>query len=573
MQLRQYLRIVTKRWWLIALLVVAATGSAVYIVSQRLPVYRSSVTLQLSPAPERNAFVFSVPERSKELALTYSIFLKTHTFADLVVKREGLAMTPEALIEAISARLIEDTPFFEITAVGASPENAQRLATIIANNFITENLTQQQQQQQARRSAGMDTMQLLLREKLERERQNYEALVTEFRQRIEQAQTQPPSTNRDQLIESMQTQLSGYEERLLKVMGDQVNLLPANGDSAIDTASIVEPAALPVRPINSSSNLQTVLFALLASLIAGIALAFGLEFLDYTVKGPEDLEEIFGKPVLGVFNRWQGGDAKQAEEGIVTLKEGNSALAEGFRVLRTNLYFTSVDRPLHSLVITSAGPGEGKTFVASNLAVAIAQTGKRVILVDADLRRPNVHRRFGLARMPGLGDLIIANGAAGPTGFQGYLQDGPVPGLRVLTCGIGMPNPAELLTFEHTAKIFEALEADADLVIYDTPPVLTVTDAAILAGRADAVLQVVKAGTTRRDLVLKTRDILQRVGGKVVGPALNMVHEHEIGYYYQYYYYHKYGYDEDGQARRKGGRGGNGRGRKAEAPPLTQGQA
>jgi len=413
---------------------------------------------------------------------------------------------------------------------------------------------------------------LLLRDKLERERQNYEALVTEYRMRIEQAQTQPPSTSRDRLVEGMQAQLSSYEERLLKVMGDQVSLLPSNDDSAIDTASIIAPASLPAQPINSGSNVQTVLFALLASLIAGVALAFGLEFLDYTVKGPDDLEEVFGKPVLGVFGRWQNGTTKHPEEGIVSLSEGSSALAEGFRALRTNLYFTSVDRPLHSLVITSAGPGEGKTFVACNLAVAIAQTGKRVILVDADLRRPNVHRRFGLARTPGLGDLIIANGAAGPTGFQNYVQEGPVPGLRVLACGISVPNPAELLTFEHTARILDALEADADLVIYDTPPVLTVSDAAILAGRADAVLQVVKAGATRRDLVVKTRDILQRVGGKVVGPALNMVSQREIGYYHEYYYYSRYSYDEKSRAKRKASRGGTGRGRSAEAP-LTQSQA
>ena len=561
MEIRQYIRIIIKRWWLIVLLALVATSTAAYNNYRRGPVYRSSVTLLLNPALDQSSMLTSASNRTSQLARTYALYLRTTAFADRVIQREGLNITPGTLVRSIDARIVDGTAYFEITASSKNPQDAQRLATVIANNFIAENLTQQQQLQAARRAASLDSVQILLRDKLERERQNYDAEVTALRASIDQIQSQPASTSRDQLLADAQEQLSQYEDRLLKVMTDQVTLQPAGSSSDINTVSIIEPAPLPLLPANSASNVQSVLYALVASLIVGVGLAFGLEYLDYTVRNPEELEGLCGKPVLAVFSREGNGNGAPFAQGIIALDDTRSALAEGFRVLRTNVSFSSAGQALHSLLITSACPGEGKSFVAANLAVVMAQAGKRVILVDADLRRPAVHRRFGLARTPGLGDLVLADNPADPATLQNYLQPGPVDNLRILTCGITTPNPAELLTFEHTHRILDALEALADIVIYDTPPALTVTDAVILAGRSDAILQVVHAGATRRDVVLRARDVLQRAGGRVLGPVLNMVGQGDVGYYHDYYYYGGHYSEPDSDGTRSGDRSGERAGR------------
>ena len=549
MEIRQYTRIIMKRWWLVVLLVLVATSTAAYYNHQRGPIYRSTVTLLLSPPLGQNTLLATASDHTSQLAKTYALYLKTAAFADLVIQREGLNMTPEVLVNSIDAHMVEDTAYFEITASSKNPQDAQRLATVIANNFMAENLAQQQQQQETRRAASLDSVQTLLRDKLERERQNYEAQVAALRASVAQIQDQPASASRDALLATVQEQLSQYEDRLLKVMTDQVTLQPAASSSDITTVSIVEPAPLPLRPANSAANVRSVLFALVAALVVGVTLAFGLEYLDYTVRSPEELEGVYGKPVLAVFSQQSNGDVAGVAQSIAALKDTRSAIVEGFRVLRTNLSFSSAGQALRSLLITSAGPGEGKTFVATNLAVVMAQAGKKVILVDADLRRPSVHKRFGLSRTPGLGDLVLADNPTDPATLQNYLQPGPVDNLRILTCGITTPNPAELLSFEHTHRILDALEALADIVIYDTPPALTVTDAVILTGRSDAILQVVRSGVTRRDLALRSRDLLQRTGGKVLGPVLNMVRQGDVGYYHNYYYYGYYG-DSDSTGNR-----------------------
>jgi non-specific protein-tyrosine kinase len=554
-----------KRWWLILLIVLVGAGSAAYFNAtiREAPIYRSTVTLLLNPALGQGALVSSsLSERTNQLAVTYSRYLKTQAFADIVIKREGLTISPRQLVQSIDARILEGISFFEINAIANTPQDAQLLATVIANNFIAQNLAQQREQQAARRVANTDDMQMVLREKLERERQYYEERVTALREQIAQISTQPASAARDATLVDIQEQLSQYEDRLLKTMTQQVALQPASANEDINTVSVIQPASLPDAPINQTNKVRNLLFAGLASLLVGVALAFLLEYMDYTVKSPEELEEAYSKPVLGVFNRLPTRQNGDGAESLVALEKEHSALGEAFRVLRTNLSFSSAGRQWRSLVITSAGPGEGKTFVAANLAVVMAQAGKRVILVDCDLRRPAVHQRFSMARTPGFGDLLLAEDAAQPETFRPYLQAGPVEGLRILTCGITTPNPSELLSFEHTQRLLDALEADADIVIYDTPPALTVTDAVVLSARSQAVVQVVQAGSTRRDLVLKVRDILQRVNDSVLGPVLNRVEQQDVGYYYYYYYYSQYyksNKSDDGTGEKKKGRREKGR--------------
>ncbi len=202
------------------------------------------------------------------------------------------------------------------------------------------------------------------------------------------------------------------------------------------------------------------------------------------------------------------------------------------------------EKPVRSLLVTSAGPGEGKTFVAANLAVSLAQSGRRVILVDLDLRRPQVHATFGLRREPGFSDLVVDRDLT----IEECLLDTPVSLLKVMPCGAIPPHPSELLGSQRAAALIDELTSRADIAIFDTAPAATVTDAVLVASQVDAVLQVVQARGTRLDLVRRCKTLLERSGAQLLGPVLNRVQADDLGYYTNYYYYGGY-YHEDGSPR------------------------
>jgi len=202
---------------------------------------------------------------------------------------------------------------------------------------------------------------------------------------------------------------------------------------------------------------------------------------------------------------------------LVTVQNPRSPIAEAYRGLRTNLTFSSLDRPLRSMLITSAGPEEGKSTVLANLAVVEAQAGRQVIVVDADLRRPRQHELFGVSNATGL-TTLLADEKGDP---ESFLQATSLPGLRVLTTGPLPPNPAELLASQRMTTAIARLCALANLVLLDAPPIVVVTDAAILASQVDGVLLVVNANGTRREHAQRAHQLLTKVNARVVGSVLN----------------------------------------------------
>jgi capsular exopolysaccharide synthesis family protein len=205
-----------------------------------------------------------------------------------------------------------------------------------------------------------------------------------------------------------------------------------------------------------------------------------------------------------------------AEMALITLRDPGSAAAEAYRTLRTNILFSSLDRPLRTLLVTSTAPNEGKSTTLANLAVTMAQAEQRVLLVDCDLRRPSLHTLFGLANEQGLTSAILAQDEGPPPA-----QPTSVPGLSVLTSGPLPPRPADLLGSRRMGALIERLSATADIVLFDTPPVVAVTDAAALAPRVDGVLLVLHAGHTRRDRAREARQLLEKVKANIVGVVLN----------------------------------------------------
>ena len=202
---------------------------------------------------------------------------------------------------------------------------------------------------------------------------------------------------------------------------------------------------------------------------------------------------------------------------LITLTNPRSPVSEAYRTLRTNLEFFSLDEPVRTLVVTSPGAKDGKSTVLANLAVALAQGGKRVILVDCDLRRPTQHTLFGLDNATGLTTMMLDEAAQS----KPPLRETSVDGLRVLTAGPLPPNPAELLGSRRMKETLAALLKKADVLLFDAPPVLAVTDALVLAVRTDGVLLVVKAGGTTREHVQQAKERLERVNARIVGAVLN----------------------------------------------------
>jgi capsular exopolysaccharide synthesis family protein len=202
---------------------------------------------------------------------------------------------------------------------------------------------------------------------------------------------------------------------------------------------------------------------------------------------------------------------------LITLSDPRSPAAEAFRTLRTNIYFTSLDRSLHTLLVTTVAPIEGKSITLANLAVSMAQGDKRTILVDSDLRRPTLHTLFGLNNDQGLTSLFM--NAKGPV--EPVLQAVGVPNLQVLTSGPLPPNPAEVLGSQRMLEVIETLKQRADIVLFDAPPVIAVTDAMVLGKRVDGVVLVVNAGQTRREHARRAKEQLEKLNIRIVGTVLD----------------------------------------------------
>ncbi|EHQ91873.1 CpsD/CapB family tyrosine-protein kinase [Desulfosporosinus youngiae] len=230
---------------------------------------------------------------------------------------------------------------------------------------------------------------------------------------------------------------------------------------------------------------------------------------------------------------------------LITHEQTKSPISEAYRTLRTNVQFTSVDSKTKKIMITSSGPREGKSTTAANLAVSIAQSGKSVLLIDADMRNPTQHKLFGLSNMEGLSVSLVQD-----QGSHAFIKETEVPGVSVLPGGPIPPNPAELVGSKRMKHLIEELSGQFDVVIIDTPPIIAVTDAAIIAQKVDGVILVLASGEVNKDFALRAKDQLDKVGAKILGAVLNKADIKTSEYYY-YYYYH--GSDDPGKKRKSRG--------------------
>ena len=316
---------------------------------------------------------------------------------------------------------------------------------------------------------------------------------------------------------------------------------------------IVDAARVPTGPIEPNIP-RNLLFALGLGITSGVGLAFLLESLDNTVRTTEQAQMISALPSLGMIplgakpsssngsKQLLLASSKSTIE-IVTQVRPQSQMAESYRALRTSLLLSSLGAPPKVILVTSARPQEGKTTTAINSAIVLAQKGVRVLLVDADLRRPNVHKALGVG--PGSG---LSNVLTGSATLKQTISPSPVlPNLFVLSAGSPPPNPAELLASSNMKDVLDELRGQFDHIVIDTPPTLSVTDAVVLSPRVDAVILVIRSGQTTKQALRRARDILIQVNAHVTGVLLNAVDLNSPDYYYYYEYQGKYSqyYQED----------------------------
>src|SRR5208283_3200865 len=310
---------------------------------------------------------------------------------------------------------------------------------------------------------------------------------------------------------------------------------------------IVDVARVPTGPIepNIPRNLS---FAFMLGLTSGVGLAFLLEGLDNTVRTTEQAQMISGLPPLGMIplgsrtaregansKRLVIATSKEAVE-LITQVRPQSQMAESYRALRTSLLLSNLGAPPKVIMVTSALPQEGKTTTSINCAVVLAQTGIRVLLIDADLRRPSIHKTLGMGPRSGLSNVLTGSA----TLEQAITRSTVLPNLNILPAGTPPPNPAELLASINMRDVLEQLRGQYDHIVVDTPPTLSVTDAVVLSPRADAIVLVIRSGQTTKQALRRARDILMQVNAKVSGVLLNAVDLSSPDYYYYYEYQGKY---------------------------------
>jgi len=331
------------------------------------------------------------------------------------------------------------------------------------------------------------------------------------------------------------------DQRMSEV--DLASLVQANNIWFIDRAIASDEK---VRP-KLSTNLP---MSLLIGLLGGIALAFFMEYVDSTIKSREDLEDVVGVPFLGAVPVLTRSDLlslpEERDRNIYVHARPRSTAAEALRSIRTNILFRTPDKPQKRLLIASAVPREGKSFISSNLSSIIAMTGSKVLVIDADLRRPSQHKLFAATNNAGLSSVLV-----GDTRFEDSIHHTHVPGLDLLPSGPRPPNPAELLGSELMERFLDTL-TQYDFVIIDSSPIGAVADPLILSRFVDGVLMVVESNKTNRDHVVQCRSRMTEVKANIIGAVVNKLDIRRTGYGYYYYYDYNSTYGDPPEERQTG---------------------
>ena len=527
MELKQYALILWRWLWLILLGTVLAAVTA-YIVSRVMtPVYAASSTLLINQAPSDKVSDYTAILTSERLARTYSQMLTGVPVLKEAITSLKLNIEPVDLAKQITVTLVRDTQLIKVTVENEDPQIAMKLANLIPQIFSRQNSSYQVDR-------FADSKASLAKE------------LDSLNVQIRQVQTtidrlgQPTSAEGKTELARLQTEMAQYRQSVTTLLQSYENIRLAEAKSTNDIV-VVEPAETPIEPVRPRILINTALAAAVGMMLA-VGIVFLIEYLDDSIRSPEQIHQLLQAPVVAAIAKMS---AESLRGGPIASVEPRSPITEAFRGLRTSLQFTGVDKPIKTIMVTSAGASEGKSTITANLAIVMAQAGMRVVLIDADLRRPTVHKTFSRPNRNGLTDLMLQ----GAAGWNGAVQETPIRNLFLISSGQLPPNPSEILASQKMRQLLEHFSKSSDVVIIDTPPALAVTDATVLAPHVDAVLLVVDTGATRIGAVAQVKAQFEQVGVKLMGVVMNKV---SVGrgngyYYYNYYYYNAESADAGGK--------------------------
>lgn len=518
LDLRQLSRLVRRWWWLLLLASVIAAGTAYWSSSRQAPLYSATATLLINPSQTQGQQELTGLQAGERLGATYQRLVATDPILRAVIDRLALPVTVDELRERVTASAVTGTQLLRISVSDTDPVRAAEIANAVATEFPTLIA------QQTAELSGT------AREALDRQIADTEQRIDDLEQEI-QAIEQGDADN----LANAQGELASLRASLNQFRSSYSDLLLRRQEMEINEAAtqnrvtVWEAARIPEDPYAP----RTALYTLLA-LAAGFLIAAGavilLEYLDNTVKSDTDLAGLVGAPLLAAISRVA--NVRSGLNQRFVQGQPKSGAAEAVRLLRTNLEFAAAAQEIATLGVTSPGPGEGKSTVTANLAIAMAQGGYSVVVVDADLRRPTQHRIFDVRNDRGLTTLLIHpdmawHAAATKTETDGLLliPSGPIP-----------PNPADLLGLGRFGQLLEELGQAVDIVLIDTSPVLAVSDPLVVGTSVDAMAVVCLAGRTRRDTLQRAVELLRQGGIRLVGVVLNGQQARAgEGYYYGYY--------------------------------------
>jgi capsular exopolysaccharide synthesis family protein len=549
MEIREFLIPLRKWWWLIIGATLIAGLAGFVIAKQQPQEFQTKATVQIGQSiiDDPNP-VTSVLWVSQQLALTYADISRRAPVRTATMEALGLDWLPE-----YSARSVADTQLMEIVVVDTNAERAAAVANEVANQLILQSPTSVEQDEQERQAFINEQL-----DRLETQITQAELEVTEKQEELGGLFSARQIAETEAAIVELQTRLAGLQTTYGQLIANSKR-------GAVNSLTLVEAAFVPSSPIGPNIGLLTILAAFIG-LVVSTSVTYLIEYMDDTIRTPDDVNRVTELPTLAGIAKIK---ADSEDDRLITISHPRSPVSEAYRVLRTGIQFSAVDAPENSVImVTSPNPSEGKSLTVGNLGVVMAQAGKNVLIVDADLRRPRQHQVFGVAKNHGLTNLMLEYNvndteAATLALFKRFIQkpSSGVSGLHILASGPIPPNPSELLGSAKMRALLRRLSTQFDTIILDSPPALAVTDAVLMSTQTDGVLIVLDAGRTKKAQLQQVNEMLGEVGARVIGTVLNRLSARSDGYYYYYYYQNAYYLDESEAERAVVPANGNGRSR------------
>lgn len=463
-------------------------------------------------------------QSQKEIVTSRGIARKVFEEFDLGNTREyKRAKDPiEKFLETVKVEPVRDTRLLKLNVYNKSAKLAAGIANRMAEIYVRRNLYYISREE--------------ITNLLKNEYLKLETKLSEYSKIYKHKH--PKMIRLKQEMEEMADRIAGVKKEVFNydISGKEfkeADLYVLEGLKA-NNVSIEDPAEIPRIP-HHPKKLLNFLLALIVGAFGGIGLAFFFEYLDDTVKDIDDLEALSEWPFLGnipvIDNK---GEPGELDKDLLVHKDPKNPVSEAYRAIRTSVFFSSTEEhPLHVMAVSSPGPQEGKTITLCNLGIAIAQGGKRVLLVDADMRKPRLHEVFGRENEKGLSDFLSAQAE-----FADVIRETDISGLSIITGGPYPPNPSELLSSQKIKELIKSAKGKFDYVMFDTPPAAVVTDAIVLSKAIDGLIMVIESGKTSKRVLPRVFRILTNSRVKVAGIAMNRISAASKDYYYYHSYYY-----------------------------------